>query len=167
MEQTLISPESGLLTQLVTACCCVTVSFCCGSPLLTDHPTLLPSLCPIPTQIRNPLPMQDINLAISCMRLLHCHLDPDFSSPDSATLKELTDQQQATWIQCLFLFSLVWSVGGNTDEEGRRRFDQCLRKLITNDAPPELKPFVTGAFVKLTQPFPEGKLVRRQTGGVR
>lgn len=135
--------------------------------MLTDHPTLLPSLCPIPTQIRNPLPMQDINLAISCMRLLHCHLDPDFSSPDSATLKELTDQQQATWIQCLFLFSLVWSVGGNTDEEGRRRFDQCLRKLITNDAPPELKPFVTGAFVKLTQPFPEGKLVRRQTGGVR
>lgn len=128
-------------------------------------PALLPSLCTFVAQIRNPLPMQDINLAISCMRLLHCHLAPDFSSPDSATLKELTDQQQATWIQCLFLFSLVWSVGGNTDEEGRRRFDQCLRKLITNDAPPELKPFVTGAFVKLTQPFPEGKLVRGQTVG--
>lgn len=46
---------------------------------------------------------------------------------DSAVLKELTEPQQANWVTCLFLFSLVWSVGGNTDDEGRKRFDAMLR----------------------------------------
>ena len=47
------------------------------------------------------------------------------------------------WVQCLFLFALVWSVGANTDEEGRTTFDHMLRKLLINDPPPELKPYIT------------------------
>ena len=45
----------------------------------------------------------------------------DYVIPPSPVLQELSEAQQATWIQCLFLFALVWSVGGNTDEDGRRR----------------------------------------------
>ncbi len=39
------------------------------------------------------------------------------------------------------------------------RFDNALRKLLINEPSPELKHYVTGAFVKITTPFPEGKLV--------
>ena len=45
-------------------------------------------------------------------------------------------------MQSLFLFALVWSVGANTDEEGRVTFDHMLRKLLINDASADLKPYV-------------------------
>ncbi|GFH32737.1 uncharacterized protein HaLaN_32005, partial [Haematococcus lacustris] len=34
-----------------------------------------------------------------------------------------------------------------------------LRRLLANDPPPDLKPWVTGQPVKVTTQFPEGKLV--------
>ena len=46
------------------------------------------------------------------------------------------------WVQSLFLFALVWSVGANTDEEGRTTFDHTLRKLLINDPPADLKPYI-------------------------
>ena len=46
------------------------------------------------------------------------------------------------WLQSVFLFALIWSVGGNTDDEGRKVFDRILRKMLVNDAPPDLKPYV-------------------------
>lgn len=42
-------------------------------------------------------------------------------------MKELSEAQAAAWITSLFLFALVWSLGGNTDDEGRKRFDTALR----------------------------------------
>ncbi|MEW5311652.1 MAG: hypothetical protein WDW38_003348 [Sanguina aurantia] len=107
--------------------------------------------------VRSPLPMQDINLAVSCMRLLHAHLDE--WANDAAVLRGMTEQQQAHRIQALFLLSLVWSVGGGSDEEGRRKFDACLRRLLANDVPAELRLHVTHPAVKITAPFPEGRLV--------
>lgn len=46
------------------------------------------------------------------------------------------------WVQSLFLFAVVWSLGANTDDEGRGTFDHMLRKLLINDPPAELKPHV-------------------------
>lgn len=46
------------------------------------------------------------------------------------------------WVQSLFLFALVWSVGANTDEEGRTTFDHTLRKLLISDPPADLKPYI-------------------------
>jgi len=106
--------------------------------------------------VRAPLPMQDINLAASCMRLLEAHLD-DFLKA------ELTDAQQATWLQCLFLFSLVWSVGANTDEEGRKRFDALLRGVVANAPADELKPFIKTDPIKITTMFPDARLVYEWT----
>lgn len=121
-----------------------------------------PSLV-LPLQVRNPLPMQDINLTMSCMRLFECHLD-EFVGDNPVALRELNEQQQVTWLHCLFLFSMVWSLGANTDDEGRKRFDATLRKMIANDPPSELKIWITGNFVKVTTPFPEGRLVSGWAG---
>lgn len=68
---------------------------------------------------------------------------------DSAAAQELTEQQQATHLQCYFLFSLVWSLGANTDAEGRCTFDALLRKLISKSAPPELAALVQSPEVRL------------------
>lgn len=57
-------------------------------------------------------------------------------------LQELTEQQQATLLQSHFLFSLVWSLGANTDRDGRAVFDGLLRKLISRNTPPELSAHV-------------------------
>ena len=45
----------------------------------------------------------------------------------SLSCSELTEEQQLNWMTSQFLFSLVWSLGGNTDEDGRKRFDTSLR----------------------------------------
>ena len=39
------------------------------------------------------------------------------------------------------------------------RFDTALRKLLVNDPPPDLKHYITGAFIRVSTPFPEGKMV--------
>ena len=53
------------------------------------------------------------------------------------------------WVQSLFLFALVWSVGANTDEEGRTTFDHTLRKLLINDPPADLKPYIKVSTTRL------------------
>ena len=32
--------------------------------------------------------------------------------------------------QCIFMFSLTWSVGGSVDQNGRKLFDNLVRELI-------------------------------------
>jgi hypothetical protein len=72
-------------------------------------------------------------------------------SNGSAAFAELSKQQQSALLQCHFLFSLVWSIGANTDDEGRRTFDGLLRKLLAGDAPPELAAFVKAPEVSTVQ----------------
>ena len=36
----------------------------------------------------------------------------------------------ALWLQGLFLFSLIWSIGGTLNGESRKKFDVFLRDLI-------------------------------------
>jgi hypothetical protein len=41
------------------------------------------------------------------------------------------------------MFSLVWSLGANTDEDGRHTFDAVLRQLLKGEAAAELIPYIT------------------------
>ncbi|XP_076804189.1 dynein axonemal heavy chain 3-like isoform X1 [Clavelina lepadiformis] len=43
----------------------------------------------------------------------------------------MSSQQIFLWLQGLFLFSLVWAVGGTIDGESRAKFDTFLRTLIS------------------------------------
>lgn len=72
---------------------------------------------------------------------------------------DMPGPQRTLWIQNLFLFALVWSVGGNTDAPGRERFNAYLRRLVANDVPSELALFATGEPVRINQMFPESKSV--------
>ncbi|CAG9464833.1 unnamed protein product [Pedinophyceae sp. YPF-701] len=118
---------------------------------------LLPPMLRVATkEVRRPVPMQDINLASSCMSLLECLLDDFAHNPE---VMSMNMNLQAVWVQSLMLFSLVWSVGGCTDEEGRSRFDQVLRRLLVNDPPADIKPYMEAPAVPITQVYPEGRLV--------
>ena len=55
------------------------------------------------------------------------------------------------WLDSLFLFSLVWSVGADSDEAGKKMFDTTLRKLLIGDVPDELKPYMKGKEQKVGQ----------------
>eukprot|EP01018_Ginkgo_biloba_P008062 Gb_13540 [translate_table: standard] len=66
---------------------------------------------------------------------------------------------KAAWVDCIFLFALVWSVGACTDSADRPKFDLLLRKLIANQPLEEYKQYVTAPARKVAASFPDGKLV--------
>jgi hypothetical protein len=74
-------------------------------------------------------------------------------------IQEMPGPQKTLWLQCLFLFSLVWSVGGNTDAGGRATINEALRRVVDNDIPPGLKLFATGKALKINQMFPDARSV--------
>ena len=44
------------------------------------------------------------------------------------------------WLQGLFLFSLVWTVGGTITGDSRKKFDTFFRTLISGTDPDHPKP---------------------------
>ena len=118
-------------------------------------------LCPpclrIATKMcKQPQPMQEINLVQSLMRLYESLLD-EFHDP--ARIAEMNENLVIVWLDSLFLFALIWSLGASVDEEGRKKFDSMLRKLLQNDPPPELKMWMTSPAQKVTQLIPEGGML--------
>ena len=43
----------------------------------------------------------------------------------------MSSQQTTMWLQGLFLFAVVWSVGGTINGDSRKKFDAYYRLLIT------------------------------------
>uniref|UniRef100_A0A0X3NP81 Dynein heavy chain 7, axonemal n=1 Tax=Schistocephalus solidus TaxID=70667 RepID=A0A0X3NP81_SCHSO len=72
-------------------------------------------------------PTTDLNLVRSLTNLIDCHLD-DFTD---AGVVEMTGVDNVNCImECIFLFSYVWSIGATKDDVGRKRFDKLTRELI-------------------------------------
>ena len=44
---------------------------------------------------------------------------------------KISEFQVFLWLQGLFLFSLVWTIGGTIDGDGRQKFDHYFRTLIS------------------------------------
>ena len=127
-------------------------------PLLTSWPAMLPEACQtevnkqkisnlfgwlVPAALRyvnkecksslavGIAATDDITRVNALMKLMSCHLDELRDADRAAALaKELP-----SWIENLFLFSLIWSVAGVIDGPSRPKFDAFLRQFAAGKPP--------------------------------
>ena len=83
----------------------------------------------IKTNCRFQLPTSYIHLMFSTMRLYTCLL--------REIAADVTSQVLSLWIQGLFVFALIWGLGGTLNNDSRKKFDAFLRELINT---PDNKP---------------------------
>lgn len=75
----------------------------------------------------------------------------DFTDQDDETQNKMSRKDKKLFLEGLFLFAVVWSIGASTDEAGRTIFDRELREVINNGIT-----INTGdGKYKFSAPFPE------------
>ncbi|XP_076154944.1 dynein axonemal heavy chain 3 [Alosa pseudoharengus] len=113
---------------------------------------LQPSLDFITHECRFLVQTSPIHLAYSLMRLYTCLMDEIAVSGEDGK-EPMSSQQMTMWLQGLFLFALVWTVGGTINGDSRKKFDGFFRNLISGTDPDHPRP----KSVKLTKAniFPE------------
>ncbi|XP_039273758.2 dynein axonemal heavy chain 3-like isoform X3 [Styela clava] len=102
--------------------------------------------------ILNTSPMHLVSTMLSLFNsLLDEIAQPPTESEEGSTA--MSSQQIFLWLQGLFLFSLVWTLGGTIDGDSRSKFDQFFRNLISGTDTNHPKPKTS----KLTKShvFPE------------
>lgn len=74
-------------------------------------------------------------------------------------VEDMPPAQASLWLQSHFIFSVIWSMGGNTDEAGRARFNTLFRGVLTNSVPEELALWATGTYTKVQSLPPDTRSV--------
>ena len=111
------------------------------------------------------VPMQAENLTASLLKLYESHFD-ELGDPER--FGKMTENQVTVWLECLFIFSVTWTIGAITDNDGRIAFDAAMRNVISGNPDPQYKAFV-GPHRKIAQPVPGGQIIHnfvfnRETG---
>jgi dynein heavy chain len=91
-----------------------------------------PSLDFIRRECRELVATSEINMAVALMNLMSCQLD-EFGE-DVKPGDEVPNNVIPVWLQCIFLFSAVWSLGGTIDGDSRKKFDGFFRKLVEDNS---------------------------------
>lgn len=71
-----------------------------------------------------------IHMVASLMRLYTCLMDEIAGVEGAQQAGELSPQVIALWLQGLFVFSLIWTLGGTLTGDSRKKFDVFLREFI-------------------------------------
>ncbi|CAF4354278.1 unnamed protein product, partial [Adineta steineri] len=74
-------------------------------------------------------PTSDSNLVRSLMNILDCQFDK-FEDPKKVA--SYVTKAVFAWIEGMFLFALIWSIGITGDTNSRVKFDLFLRKIIAS-----------------------------------
>ncbi|XP_046326217.1 dynein axonemal heavy chain 3-like [Haliotis rufescens] len=89
----------------------------------------------------------DMHSVQSLMRLYACLMDEikeacEYEAEEGVepTKEVLTNQQVTLWLQGLFLFSVIWTIGGTLTGDSRKKFDTYFRTLISGTDPDHPKP---------------------------
>ncbi|XP_075336554.1 dynein axonemal heavy chain 7 [Odontesthes bonariensis] len=72
-------------------------------------------------------PTSDTNLVKSLMNLMDCMMD-EFHN--EANMKSMNEKNVCSWLEGIFVFCLVWSVGASCDDVGRVKFDALVREIL-------------------------------------
>uniref|UniRef100_A0A3B4YVU2 Dynein axonemal heavy chain 7 n=1 Tax=Seriola lalandi dorsalis TaxID=1841481 RepID=A0A3B4YVU2_SERLL len=72
-------------------------------------------------------PTSDTNLVKSLMNLMDCMMD-EFH--DEAKMKSMNEKDICSWLEGIFVFCLVWSVGASCDDSSRVKFDAVVREVL-------------------------------------
>ncbi|XP_030830748.1 dynein heavy chain 7, axonemal isoform X1 [Strongylocentrotus purpuratus] len=103
-------------------------------------------------------PTNDTNLVKSLMNLMDSLFD-EFQ--DDGAVAKMDERAVVGWIEGIYLFSYVWSIGASISGEGRIKFDLLLRELIAGGLSEEsrskfhLIEFVDPPIKPFTMPFPK------------
>ncbi|XP_047456328.1 dynein axonemal heavy chain 7 isoform X2 [Mugil cephalus] len=81
-------------------------------------------------------PTSDANLVKSLMNLIDCMME-EFH--DEAKMKSMNEKDVCSWLEGIFVFCLVWSVGASCDDLGRIKFDAVVREILTGPLSEETK----------------------------
>ncbi|XP_026560379.1 dynein heavy chain 3, axonemal [Pseudonaja textilis] len=71
-----------------------------------------------------------IHLTHTMIMLFDSLLDEIRNSNEEEPGEAMSSQQITLWLQGLFLFSLVWTIGSTVNAEGRKKFDHFYRNLL-------------------------------------
>ena len=61
------------------------------------------------------------------MEMIVCNID-EFK--DESKMTTMEDREITCWIECIFLFSITWSIGASSDNNGRAQMDLLVRELM-------------------------------------
>ena len=89
-----------------------------------------------------------IHLTTSLMRLYSCLID-EIKKSGGEGGTQMPQLTVSLWLQCLLLFSLVWSIGGTMNGDSRKKFDVFFRTLVsgTDENHPRPKSFKLGKVI--------------------